>query len=153
MGASADQIESEIKETRERIDENLGMLEGRAASNAVRYGRIAAIVVGVGVLAGAGFLLYRRSRRPNLKDRLDAMSIDSLKELAAEASERLSKRLPTVRVTVNEKTEEEPGTVEAIVRKVAPALIGTASTALLERVIGSDPAETGSRRAGAPATD
>lgn len=152
MGASADQIESEIKETRDRIDDNLGVLEGRAAASALRYGRIAAIVVGVGVLAGAGYLLYRRSHRPSLRDRLDDMSIESLKDLAVQASGRLSRRLPTVRVTVNEKAESEPGTVQSIVRKVAPALLGTASTALMDRVLNSDPAgRGGSRRAAAPA--
>src|SRR5207237_8316 len=45
MGASAREIERQIMETRERMDDNLNELEGRAASNAVRYGRIAAIVV------------------------------------------------------------------------------------------------------------
>ena len=153
MGASADQIESQIKETRDRIDDNLGVLEGRAASSAVRYGRIAAVVVGVGVLAGVGYLLYRRSRRPSLRDRLDGMSLESLKDLAAEASGRLSKRLPTVRVTVNERTQQEPGTVEAIVRKVAPAIIGTASSAVMDRVLSSDPGERGGARRAARATD
>lgn len=137
MGASADQIESQIKETRDRIDDNLAVLEGRAASSAVRTGKIAAIVVGVGALAAAGYFLYRRSRRPSLRDRLNGMSIESVRGLAAQASGGLSKRLPTVRVTVNERTEDEPGTIEAIARKVAPALIGTASSALIDRVVGS----------------
>ena len=36
-------------------------------------------------------------------------------------------------ITVNEKSQE-PGTWETILRRVAPALAGTASTALVERV-------------------
>jgi hypothetical protein len=135
MGASTREIERQIKETRERMDDNLNDLEGRAASSAVRYGRVAAIVVAAIAIGGAGFLIYRRMHRPTLKDRLDGLSIESLRELAEELSGRLKERLPSVMVTVNDKSPREPGTVESIVRKIAPALVGTASTALLERVV------------------
>jgi hypothetical protein len=134
MGASAREIEREIRETRDRMDDNLTQLEGKAASSAVRFGRIAAIGLGVLAAGGAAYLLYRRMRKPTLKDRLDGLSIDKLRALAEELSGRLRDELPSVTVTVNEKTEREPGTLESIVRKVAPALIGTASTAVLERV-------------------
>jgi len=134
MGASAREIERQIKETRERMDNNLNQLEDRAASNAVRYGRIAAIVVGVVAIGGAGFLLYRRMHRPTLKDRLDDLSIENLRELAEAVSGRLKGQLPSVTVKVNEPTPQEPGTIESIVRRVAPAMLGTVSTALLERV-------------------
>ncbi len=140
MGASAREIERQIKETRERMDTNLTQLEGRAASNAKRYGRIAAIVAGVAVVAGVGLLIYRRRRRPTLLDRIDDLSIENLRSLAQEVSGRLKDRLPSVTVRVNEKTHEEPGTVEDILRKVAPALVGTAGSALLER-IASAPAD------------
>jgi hypothetical protein len=134
MGASAREIERQIKETRERMDDNLNQLEDRAASNAVRYGRIAAIVVGVVAIGGAGFLLYRKMHRPTLKDRLDDLSIENLRELAEAVSGRLKGQLPSVTVKVNEPTPQEPGTIESIVRRVAPAVLGTVSTALLERV-------------------
>ena len=134
MGASAREIERQIKETRERMDNNLNELEDRAASNAVRYGRIAAIVVGVVAIGGAGFLLYRRMHRPTLKDRLDDLSIENLRELAEAVSGRLKGQLPSVTVKVNEPTPQEPGTIESIVHRVAPAMLGTVSTALLERV-------------------
>ena len=116
------------------MDENLNQLEGRAASSAVRYGRIAAIVVAAAAIGGAGFLLYRRMRRPTLKDRLDELSIENLRELAEELSGRLKGQLPSVTVSVNEKSPREPGMVESIARKLAPALAGTAFTALLERI-------------------
>jgi len=135
MGASTREIERQIKETRERMNDNLNDLEGRAASSAVRYGRVAAIVVAAIAIGGAGFLIYGRMHRPTLKDRLDGLSIESLRELAEELSGRLKERLPSVTVTVNDKSPREPGTVESIVRKIAPALVGTASTALLERVV------------------
>jgi hypothetical protein len=134
MGASAREIERQIKETRERMGDNLNQLEGRAASNAVRYGRIAVIVVAAVAVGGAGFLVYRRMRKPNLKARLDDLSIENLRELAEELSGRLKGRLPSVTVRVNEKTPREPGTMETIARRLAPALAGTASTALLGRI-------------------
>ncbi len=130
MGASAREIERQIKETRERMDENLNQLEGRAASSAVRVARIAAAVLGVIVVGGAAFLIYRRMRKPTLRDRLDDLSMDDLRKLSG----RLKDRLPSVTVRVNERPAEEPGTIESIVRRVAPALVGTASTALIERV-------------------
>ena len=134
MGASAREIERQIMETRERMDDNLNELEGRAASNAVRYGRIAAIVVAAVAVGAAGFIVYRKMRKPTLKDRLDELSIENLRELAEELSGRLKGQLPSVTVRVNEKTPREPGTVETIARKLAPMLVGTASTALLERI-------------------
>jgi hypothetical protein len=133
MGASAREIERQIRETRERMDDNLNRLEGQAASDARRYGLVAAAVVGLAVVATAGIVLYRRMHRPTLRDRLDELSLSNLRSLAEELSGSLKERMPSVTVRVNEKTEEEPGTVESIVRKVAPALVGTAGSALLNR--------------------
>ncbi|TMF37701.1 MAG: hypothetical protein E6I27_08725 [Chloroflexi bacterium] len=141
MGASAREIERQIKETRERMDSNLTQLEGRAATNAVRYGRIAAIGLGVLALAGVAFFIYRRTHRPTLRDRLDDLSVDNLRSLADELSVRLREKLPSVTVRVNEKTEHEPGTVEGILRKVAPALVGAAGSALIERVVSAPDSE------------
>jgi uncharacterized protein YneF (UPF0154 family) len=140
MGASAREIEEQIKETRDRIDANLTVLEQRAASNAVRVGKIVALVAGVAVGVVGGFFLYRRLRRRTLKDRLQGMSVDSLRDLAGQLAARARKPLPIVKVTVNEKSEG-PGTVEAVLREVAPALIGTAATAILDRVAQADERE------------
>ena len=134
MGASAREIERQIKETRDRMDDNLTELEGRAASSAARFGRLAAIGLGVLAAGAAAIFIYRRMRKPTLKDRLDGLSVVKLRSLAEDLSGRLKDELPAVTVTVNEKTEREPGTIESILRKVAPALAGTASTALLERI-------------------
>ena len=141
MGASAREIERQIKETRDRMDDNLTRLEGQAASNARRYGIIAAAIFGVAVVATAGLIVYRRMHRPTLRDRLDDLSLDNLRSLAADLSDSIRERMPSVTVRLNEKTEEEPGTVETIVRKVAPALVGTASSALLNRLIATPEGE------------
>jgi hypothetical protein len=134
MGASAREIERQIRETRERMDDNLTRLEGQASSTAARYGRIAAVVLGVVAVGGVAYLVYRRTHRPTLVDRLDELSLDNLRTLVGEASDGLRDRLPSVTLRVNEKMDEEPGTVESIIRKVAPALVGTAGSALLSRV-------------------
>lgn len=133
MGASANEIEREIEETRNRMDRNLSVLENKAATNAIRYGRVAVVVIGALAAAGVGLLVYRRVHRPSLKDR---MSVSSLRGFADDLRAGFTKRLPSVTVTLNEKNEE-PGTVESILREVAPAIVGTASTALLERVAGT----------------
>src|SRR5438094_9590864 len=112
MGTSRREMERQITETRERMGDSRTGIEGQAASNAVRYGRIAAIVVGVVAIGGAGFLLYRRMHRPTLKDRLDDLSIENLRELAEAVSGRLKGQLPSVTVKVNEPTPREPGTIE-----------------------------------------
>lgn len=134
MGASVDQIEREIRETRERMDENLGELEVRATSKAVRYGRITLAVVVVAGGSLTGFLIYRRMRRPTIKDRLEGLSPEALRDLAVELGTRIKKQVPSVTVTVNEKKEVEPGPVQSLLRRVAAAVIGTASTAIIEKV-------------------
>jgi hypothetical protein len=130
MGASAREIEREIRETRERMDENLTRLEGTAASRAARYGRWAAVGVGVLAVAGVAFVVYRRTRKPPLRDRLSEASVERLRELL----EQFREELPSVTVKVNDRSAREPGTLETVIRKVAPAIIGTASTAVLERI-------------------
>jgi hypothetical protein len=134
VGASADQIEREIRETRERMDQNLGVLEDRAVSNAVRFGRIAAVALVVTGAGLAGFLIYRRVRRPALRERLEGVSPEGLRDLAVEIGTRVKEKFPSVTVTVNERKEREPGPVQTILRKVAPTLIGTASTAVFEKM-------------------
>jgi hypothetical protein len=116
------------------MDGNLGVLEGRAASSAVRYGRIAGIALGVLAAGVAGYVVYRRVKRPRLKDRLEQLSPESLRELVLELGARVKKEVPSVTVKVNEKSESGPGMLQSILRKVAPAIVGTASTAVIERV-------------------
>jgi hypothetical protein len=143
MGASTDEIDRQIGETRDHIDQNLGVLEQRAASNAVRYGRVAAVVLGVVAVAGAGILIYRRINRPSRREQLQGMLIDALKELPDtlrdlpdEVKSRLEKPLPSIKVVVNGKDDsKEPGTVKGIVRKVVPAVVTTASGALIDRFV------------------
>jgi len=162
MGASTDEIGRQIDETRDHIDQNLGVLERRAASNAMRYGRVAAVVLGVVAVAGAGVLIYRRINRPSRREQLQGMLLDALRELPDtlrdlpdEVGSRLKKPLPSIKVVVNGKGgSKEPGTVKGIVRKVVPAVVTTASGALIDRFVRpADALEEKSARGVAPAFD
>jgi hypothetical protein len=160
MGASADEIDRQIKQTREHIDENLGVLEKRAASNAERYGKIAAVIVGIVAVAGAGVLIYRRMNRPTRTEQLRSMVIealkdlpDTLRDLPDEVSARLKKPLPSIKVLVNGDASELPGTLERVVRRVAPEVVGTASSALIERFTRSSDSEPTRLRSTVPASD
>jgi hypothetical protein len=160
MGPSADEIDRQISETRDHIDHNLGVLEQRAASNAMRYGRIAAVVLGVVSVAGVGVLIYRRMNRQSRRERLQSILIEALRDLPSslrdlpdEVTSRLKKPLPSVKVVVNGTDDVETrgaGTLDRVVRRVAPAVVGTASSALIERLTRrSEPAE----RSAVPAYD
>jgi hypothetical protein len=161
MGAAADEIDRQIKETREHMDENLGVLERRAASSAMRYGRVAAVVLGVVAVAGTGFLIYRRFNRVSRREQLQSMVLEALKDLPGtlrdlpdEVTTRLKKPLPSIKVVVNGEDEARgPGTVESIVRKVAPAVVGTASTALIGRFTRASDSDHEHSRSSVPAYD
>jgi hypothetical protein len=137
MGASAREIEQQIKETRQRMDDSLNRLEGRATSNAKRYGVIAGALAGAAVLAVAAFIVYRRAHRLTLRERLSDLSLHELSVLV----DRLKEAAPSVTLRVNERTVEEPSAVESILRRAAPALVGTAGSALFQRL--ASPPEEG----------
>jgi hypothetical protein len=161
MGDSADDIDRQIKETREHIDENLGVLEQRATSNAVRYGKIAAVIVGVAVMAGAGVLIYRRINRPTRREQLRSLLMealkdlpDTLRDLPEDVANKVKKPLPSIKIVLNGEDEaREPGTLESIVRRVAPALVGTASSAVIGRFTRSSDLEDAPSRSTATAYD
>ena len=142
MGPAADEIDRQIRETRDQMDEKLDTLEKRAQSGAKRYGRIAAVALGVAVVGVAGYLVYRRVRRPSRIEQLQETLIgllksmpDSVRDMPHEVASRLKKPLPSVKIVFNGSDEpKEPGTFESIVRRIAPAVVGTASTAVLERL-------------------
>ena len=133
MGASTDEIDREITSTREHLDENLGVLERRAASGARRIGLYVAAGVGAGLLVGGiAFLAYRRFRRPSLRDRLEGVLPDVLTGLPDEVRSKL--RMRPIKIVISEQSEAEPGMWEAIGRKVAPAVASTAVGAAMSRM-------------------
>lgn len=140
MGGSSDEIDREIRETRSQLDQNLGILEQRAASGARRYGRIVA-GVGVGLTAAViGTVAYRRYRRRTAVKRLREVLVQSVRDLPDDVMSRLKGRLP-IKVVVTDKANEEstPSAWASIARKVAPAVAGSAAGAVVSRVVHGTP--------------
>ena len=128
MGASSTEIDQEIKEARGELDRQLTVLERRAASGARKYGLLAAGLA-AGVLAvAAGVVLYRRRRRTPVT------RLQSMVRSARRLPERVRERLP-IKVVVMDGARDErtPGTLASIVQKVAPAVAGSATGAVLAR--------------------
>jgi hypothetical protein len=103
MRIAPDPIDRQIDETPDNMGQNLDLEQ--EASDARMYGRIAAIGLAVLVLAGAGYLVYRRVKRPPLAKRLRTRLLESLRDLPAELPSRLSElpsrwkeRIPRVSV-------------------------------------------------------
>ena len=139
MGASSAELDQEIRETRGELGRQLTVLERRAASGARKYGLMAAgLAVGVLVVA-AGVVLYRRRRRTPIT-RLQKM-VRSAGRLPGKARERLP-----IRVVVTDRAREEraPGTLASIAQKVAPAVAGSATGAVLARFGRPDPSDSSS---------
>ena len=127
----------------------------------MRYGKIAAVIVGVAVMAGAGVLIYRRINRPTRREQLRSMLLealkdlpDALRDLPEDVANKVKKPLPSIKIVVNGEDEaREPGTLESIVRRVAPALVGTASSAVIGRFTRSSDLEDARSRSTATAYD
>lgn len=145
MGASSDEIDRKIRETRSQLDQDLGILEQRVVSGARRYGRIAA-GVGVGLAAVViGAVAYRRYRRRAVVKQLREVLLQSIRDLPDDVTSRLKGRLP-IKVVVTDQANEEntPSAWANIARKVAPAVVGSAAGAVVSRVVHgtSQPATT-----------
>jgi hypothetical protein len=128
MGASSAEIDQEIRKTRDELGRQLTVLERRAASGARKYGLMAAGLA-VGVLAvAAGVVLYRRRRRTPVT------RLHSMVRSAQRLPERARELLP-IKVVVTDKARDEraPGTLASIASKVAPAIAGSATGAVLAR--------------------
>jgi hypothetical protein len=132
MRKSVDEIDRQPNETDDDIEQDFGSLEHRAGSDARPYGRIALISVAILALAGAGYLVYRRVRRPALAKRLRARVLDSIRDLPPELQSRLKKQIPRVKVVVANKADDGLSTLETMARRVTPAVVGSATTAVLE---------------------
>lgn len=95
MGASAAEIDQQIKDTRQHLDANLEVLEARAARKARQVGRIAAAVAaGVAASAGMAFLVYRLRHRSTASSRAEG-SADPEKMRVPSAWESIARKVAT----------------------------------------------------------
>lgn len=135
MGAPTDEIGREIAETRDRVDENLDILEQRAAANARRVAVMVAAGVAAGlVVGGVAFLIYRQVRKPGMSERLHDMMPDALTDLPHTIRTKFKGR--PVRVVIS-SGEDRESVWETVARRAAPAVITSVVTAAVSRAIGS----------------
>jgi len=133
MGAPTDEIGRQIAETREHVDENLTILEKRAAANARRVAIIVAAGVAAGLVVGGGaFLIYRHMRKPGMSERLHDMIPDALTDLPETIRTRFKGRPVKVVISSGEGRES---VWESIARKVAPAVATTMVGAVTARIV------------------
>lgn len=134
MGSSAAEIDQQIASTRHHLDQNLGVLERRAASGAKRVGTMAAagLVAGLGV-AGVAFLVIRKVRKPSLGDRVNRHMPDAFADLRDDLKKRFGNRPFRVVITSGDAAREETGggVWRSTARKVAPTIATTAASALM----------------------
>ncbi|TMG27834.1 MAG: hypothetical protein E6H97_06145 [Chloroflexi bacterium] len=133
MGAPTDEIGRQIAETRDHVDENLTILEKRAAANARRVAIIVAAGVAAGLVVGGGaFLIYRHVRKPGMSERLHDMIPDALTDLPETIRTRFKGR--PVKVVIS-SGEDRESVWESIARKVAPAVATTMVGAVTARIV------------------
>jgi hypothetical protein len=143
MGPSTDEIGRQIAETRDNVDENLTILERRAAANARRVAIIVAAGVAAGiVIGGAAFLIYRQVRKPSMSERLHSMVPDALAELPETIRTRFKGR--PVKVVIS-SGEDREAMWESIARKVIPTVATTLVGAVTARMM----RQRGGRESGA----
>lgn len=135
MGTETDEIGRKIAETRDHVDENMDILEQRAAANARRIALMVAAGAAAGVIiGGAAFLLYRQMRKPGISERLHDMVPDALTDLPDTIRKRFKDR--PVKVVIS-SGEDKEAVWESIARRVAPAVATSMATALAARVMRS----------------
>ena len=133
MGGSTDEISRQIAETRDHVDENLTILEHRAAARARRVGVMVAAGVAAGlVIGGVAFLIYRQVRKPGVSERLQGMVPDALTDLPDTIRSKFKGR--PVKVVIS-NGEEKEAIWESVARKVAPAIATSLATAVTARVM------------------
>jgi len=145
MGASSAEIDQEIRQTREELDQKLGILEQRATSGARTYGRVAAGVA-VGILAVAiGVVVYRRQRRRATVKQLHKSLLKAVRALPDGAKTRLKEKLP-IKIVVTDKDHEEgkSNPWASLAEKIAPTIVGSATGAILARMRGTPSDSTAS---------
>ena len=126
MGPSADEIDRKLRLSREQVDQNLDVSDETAESDAARYGKVAAAVVGAVVVAAAGVLIYRRLRRPARREQLKTMLVealedlpDVLQDLPDELVRKIKRPLPSIKLVVNpEAGAKVRGALESMIRRV-----------------------------------
>jgi hypothetical protein len=139
VGANTTQIERQIAETRDDIEATIVQLRERSR-NAVRRGAVFALAaLAVGAAVGAGFVAWRLTRPPTMRERVNRIipvDLNWIEEIRRRVD--LSRRLPPIRLYVGDRAvgESPPETtVERLVIRAAQAAGTAAAAALVSRLV------------------
>ena len=146
MGTSSDEIARQIAETRDEIEGRIVVLRERGEVAVERGKRAALIAAGVGagiaVVAVGAFLVYRMTRPPSTRERVERVIPPSwwerLTHLRRTVEEGFRRRVPPVRMYVGDRQvgEEPPSSsFQKLALRFAQAAGTAAGAALISRVL------------------
>ena len=146
MGTSSDEIARQIAETRDEIEGRIVVLRERGEVAVERGKRAALIAAGVGagiaVVAVGAFLVYRMTRPPSTRERVERVIPSSwwerLTHLRRTVEEGFRRRVPPVRMYVGDRQvgEEPPSSsFQKLALRFAQAAGTAAGAALISRVL------------------
>jgi hypothetical protein len=138
LGTSSDEIARQIAETREGIEGRIVILRERGEVAVERGKRVALIAAGVGagiaVVAVGAFVVWRMTRPPSTRERVERVIPHAWWERARE----LRRRVPSVRVAVEDeeaRTRGEASTAQKFALRFASAAGTAIGAALVRRVL------------------
>jgi hypothetical protein len=146
MGASSDQLEQQIAEVRGSMESKIIELRERSRTQVRRISRTLVIAVGVGAAVGVaivgGLVVYRLTRPPTTRERIERVVPKGLLKDLRRARETLElgfrRQVPPMRMYVGEKQigEEKPTSQwERIAVNVARAAATAAASAAVARMM------------------
>lgn len=144
MGASSDQLNREIAETRSSIEARIVELRQQGRRQVRRYARTALIAIGVGAAVGVAavgiYAMYRYTRPPSRRERLQrfvptavALRLRDVARLRESLELGLRRQIPSMRVYVGDRQigEDPPRSrFRGLAVDAAQALGTAAGTAL-----------------------
>ena len=139
MGSSSSEIARQIDDTREDLEEKIIALRARSEATMRRSAGIAAAVAGVAAIAVIGLVVYRVTRPPTARERIQRVLPEPLWRLKDTIELGWRRTIPPMRLYVGDRqVGEEPATstAEKLVVMAARAAGTAAATALASRLIG-----------------
>ena len=143
MGPTSDQLERQIDEVRGRMESRVVELRELGRQRVRTARRLALIALGVGAAALGVFVVWRLTRPPTTRERLQRLlpagTLKDLRRMRETLELRGRRRVPPIRVSVGDRglDEERPrgGTWERIAVMAARAAGTAAARAIVARLL------------------